>query len=60
MKEIIEQTKADFKDFFELPSDKQERKEFIKALFGGLAMMGCCYILIWAIYIFAPNGYWPW
>ena len=60
MKEIIEQAKNDFKYFFELPSDKKERKEFIKTFFSGLAMMACCYILIWVVYIFAPNGYWPW
>ena len=58
MKEIIEQTKNDFKDFFELPSDKKERKEFIKTFFGGLMVMASCYVLYMMIYFLAPAGYW--
>ena len=60
MKEIIAELTNDFKETFELPKDKKERKEFIKAMLGGIAMMGACYIMIWAVYIFAPEGYWPW
>lgn len=60
MKEIIAEIKTDFKETFSLPKDKAERKEFIKTMLGGTAMMACGYIMIWAVYIFAPEGYWPW
>lgn len=48
----------DILNLISLPTDKAERKEFIKALFGGIAVMTLCYITIWAVYIFAPAGYW--
>lgn len=60
MKEIIAELTNDFKETFELPKDKKERKEFFKEMLGGLAMVGCCYIMVWFVYIFAPEGYWPW
>ena len=59
MKEIIEQTKADFKDFFNFDfKNKAEKIEFIKAFFGGLMVMASCYVLYMMIYFLAPAGYW--
>ena len=56
--EIISQIKKDFKDLFEFPKNKAERKEFILTLFGGCLMMGACYVLFMIIYFAAPAGYW--
>ena len=37
--------------------NKEERKEFLSALIGAVAVMGCVYIIAWVSYIFAPSYY---
>ena len=58
IKEIMSETKNDFKEFFEMPKGKKEKSEFIKTLLGGIALMIVCYILYMMIYFLAPAGYW--
>lgn len=36
---------------------KEERKQFLTALIGGVAVMGCAYVIAWAAYVFAPSYY---
>lgn len=43
------------KDLFDIP--KSERKEFLTALVGGIAIMGCVYASAWVSYVFAPSYY---
>ena len=32
----------------------------MKEFLGGVAVMALAYVWIWAIYLLAPEGYWPW
>lgn len=36
---------------------KEERKEFLAALVGGIGIMGCVYAFAWISYVFAPSFY---
>ena len=36
---------------------RREKKQFIKAVIGGTAVMACVYLAAWISYIFAPAYY---
>ena len=36
---------------------KEERKEFLAALIGAVAVMVCVYLAAWISYVFAPSFY---
>ena len=36
---------------------KEERKEFLTALVGTVAVMACVYVFAWVSYVFAPSYY---
>ena len=56
--EIVNENIKDFKETFALPTSKKERKEFIKAFFGGCLMFGAGYVFFMMIYFLAPIGTW--
>lgn len=37
--------------------EPSERKEFVNAMIGAVAVMGCAYIIAWVSYVFAPSYY---
>ncbi len=36
---------------------RRERRQFVKAMIGGIAVMGSVYVWAWISYIFAPSYY---